>query len=66
MLTLNLDEREQIILRNLLESCIADIRMEIIQTDNIGYKEMLQRRKQVIKRILQELITNLPETPIAE
>ncbi len=52
-LILNKEEQETLI--HLLETSLSDLRMEIAGTDNITYKQMLKRRKDVLKRLLVAL-----------
>ncbi len=52
-LTLNDDERE--VLAEILESEISDLRMEIMDTDTVAYKETLKNRERILKRILTAL-----------
>ena len=55
MLHLDLTTEEQQTLAYLLEECISDLRMEIVDTDSVGYKEMLKHRKLVLIKLLQVL-----------
>ena len=55
MLHVNLTAEEQQTLAYLLEECISDLRMEIVDTDSVGYKEMLKHRKLVLIKLLQVL-----------
>ncbi len=52
-LPLNDDERE--VLAEILESEISDLRMEIMDTDTVAYKETLKNRERILKRILTAL-----------
>jgi hypothetical protein len=56
MIQLQLDEDERLVLLQLLESCISDLRVEITGTDNINYKQMLKQRKEVFLKLEQALI----------
>jgi hypothetical protein len=47
------DERE--VLTDILETEISDLRMEIMGTDRLGYKEALQNRERILKKILAAL-----------
>lgn len=62
MLTLELTSEEQNILINILEHCIADLRSEIIRTENWEYKEMLKRRKELLGNLL-DTIRNKEQLP---
>jgi hypothetical protein len=56
MIQLQLDEDERLVLLQLLESCISDLRVEITGTDNINYKQMLKQRKEVFLKLQQALV----------
>ena len=56
MIQLQLDEGERLVLLQLLESCISDLRVEITGTDNINYKQMLKQRKEVFLKLQQALV----------
>jgi len=47
------DERE--VLTDILETEISDLRMEIMGTDRLSYKEVLQNRERILKKILAAL-----------
>jgi ribonuclease HII len=55
MIRLKLDENEREILLQLLENCISDLRVEITDTDNLDYKNMLKGRKVVMIKLLEAL-----------
>ncbi len=61
MIQIELTAEERLTLRNLLENCLADLRMEIIQTDNINYKTMLKKKKAVLLQLQQTLIPSVDE-----
>jgi len=52
MIQLNLTTDETLILRDLAENCLSDMRVEIHSTDNISYKAMLRRRKEIVSQLL--------------
>jgi hypothetical protein len=56
MIQLHLEEEERTILLQLLDTCISDLRVEITDTDNINYKDMLKERKQVLIKLQQSLL----------
>lgn len=62
MFTIVLNEEERLTLKNLLENCLADLRMEIIQTDNYNYKTMLKKRKDVLLKLQKYLISANEQT----
>lgn len=59
MIKLELVEDEALVLKDLLETCLTDLRVEIISTDNISYKEMLKKRKEVLLKLQKTLDKNL-------
>lgn len=65
MFTLHLDEEEKAILLQLLETCIADLHSEIINTDNVDYKTMLKGRKAVLVKLFEALQIDSKEKAVA-
>mgnify|MGYP001766144700 CR=1 FL=1 len=55
MIQLQLTEEEQDILVHLLETCITDLRVEIHETDNYEYRNMLKTRKETLIKLQQAL-----------
>lgn len=55
MLQITLTEEEQLTLRDLLQCCLAELRVEIHHTDDMDFKDMLKNRKKVLVKILEEL-----------
>lgn len=55
MLQLTLSEEEKITLRDLLQCCLAELRVEIHHTDDMDFKDMLKNRRTVLEKILAEL-----------
>lgn len=55
MIQLNLTKEEEETLIYLLENSISELRMEISDTDNYEYKQMLKHRKAVLEKILATL-----------
>lgn len=55
MFIINLDEEERAILLQLLETCISDIHEEITRTENLSYKSMLKKRKEILKKLQASL-----------
>ena len=64
MLHLDLTTEEQQTLVYLLEECISDLRMEIVDTDSVDYKEMLKHRKRVLTKLLQALQAEPASMPV--
>jgi hypothetical protein len=55
MIQLNLSEDEMLVLKDLVETCLADLREEIHSTDNLDYKEMLKKRREIVIKLQQEI-----------
>ncbi len=55
MITLNLDEGELQVLKDLLEICLSDLRDEIRATDKMEYKQMLKQRREVLIRLREAI-----------
>ncbi len=55
MLQLDLDQDETAILRQVLEEYQSDLRMEIVDTEDQDFREMLKRKKGVISKVLEAL-----------
>lgn len=62
MMNLSLNDDEAKVLAELLESSVADLRMEIADTDSMKFKEMLKARKALILGILERLTERSPST----
>jgi len=55
MLELDLDREEREILVDLLETRMADLRMEIGRTSRLAYRDMLKRKRMVLEKTLATL-----------
>jgi hypothetical protein len=66
MVQINLTKNEIQVLKHLLETCISDLRMEISNTDNIGFKQMLKDRREVLNKLYKAIIDAHEELPLAE
>ena len=55
MVRLELSPEQYQLLVELLESCLSDLRMEIVDTDRIDYKDMLKDRKNILLSLLETL-----------
>lgn len=55
MVRLILSPEQHQLLVELLESCLSDLRMEIVDTDQIDYKDMLKDRKNILLSLLETL-----------
>jgi hypothetical protein len=57
---LHLDAAQADLLRELLSIDARDLRFEIADTDNFGYKQSLRQRDMVLRSILDQLGGELP------
>jgi hypothetical protein len=55
MTTLMLDERERSELLQLLEASLGDTRVEVHRTHTPGFREELQVREDIFRRLIQKL-----------
>lgn len=65
MVQINLADEEILLLRDLIETCLDDLWVEIQATDNMGYKDMLRKRKGILTKLLAEL-PKTQDLPLAE
>jgi hypothetical protein len=56
---ITLTDEEAAILREALRSYVADLRMEIADTDSMQFRENLKREEAILKKFLQQLDTKL-------
>jgi hypothetical protein len=63
MLTLHLDEQEQLALTELLEREVPNLRHEIHHTDDRDYREFLKERERVVEKLLAMVRTQTTGTP---
>ncbi len=54
-MTLSLTREEAEMLREILDSYLSDLRMEIADTENIRFREELKRRESFLQGILEHL-----------
>lgn len=66
MLKLDLDRGEREILIDLLETTLADIRLEIGRTSNLSVREMLRKRKRVFEKTVVYLIQEMDAVRLIE
>ena len=52
---LELSPEETTTLREILESYLGDLRMEIAATDAQEFREALKRREEVVKKVMRQL-----------
>jgi uncharacterized protein YlxP (DUF503 family) len=55
MLDLNLSASEEAVLRDVLESVLSDLGMEIASTDSQDFRDRLKERREVIRKVLMAL-----------
>ena len=55
MKQLELDDEHAVMLREVLESYLSDLRIEIADTDLLDFRNMLKGRKGVIGKVLEAL-----------
>ena len=55
MLELELDREEREILVDMLETRLADLRMEIGRTERLAYRDMLRKKKKVLEKAVAGL-----------
>ncbi len=63
MIQLDLNDREQSLLRWVLEYNLANLREEIGRTDDYNYRMGLKEREAVLNKILASLTSKPAETP---
>jgi hypothetical protein len=51
----NLSPEEVQVIREILESYLGDLRVEVHHTDDFDYREGLKHKEVVIKKLLQQL-----------
>ena len=55
MSDVSLNEEELIVLRDVLESYLSDLRMEVADTDNYDFRQELKQKEKCLKGILQKI-----------
>jgi len=55
MIQINLTQEEIQLLRGLLDTILADLRVEIHATDRMDYKDMLKERKALLLKLMEAL-----------
>lgn len=61
MVELNLTSEEQNIMRDVLGQVLAELRMEIADTDSMDFRERLKRRKATIQKVLDAFPAAKPQ-----
>ncbi|HKB72382.1 MAG TPA: hypothetical protein VKH46_16205 [Thermoanaerobaculia bacterium] len=54
-MTIDLDGREADILRQVCESALSDLRMEVAGTENQEFRENLKRKEEFLRSLLERL-----------
>jgi len=60
MSKITMTREESTVLIELLHGAIAELRMEITDTDKSSFREMLKARKYTLERIREKLLVNEP------
>jgi len=55
MVSLDLNESERELLKELLDNLLSDIRMEVADTDRMDYREKLKEQKRVLHKMIEAL-----------
>lgn len=55
MVSLNLTQSECKMLKDILESTLSDLRMQIADTDRLNVREILKEQKRVLNKTVEEL-----------
>ncbi|MCB0260662.1 MAG: hypothetical protein KDH97_05345 [Calditrichaeota bacterium] len=58
MVKLNLAPQEEQVFAEILKNLVADLRMEIADTDSMEFREKLKDRKRLIIRVLESFSAN--------
>jgi len=64
MIKLEFAEDEVLILREIIEESLDDLRVEIVSTDRLDFKEALKSRKAMLTNIFERLSSLEPQTKI--
>jgi hypothetical protein len=59
MLQMQLTTEEALMLREILESYLGDLREEVHHTDSFEYREALKRQENTLKKLLQQLQSDM-------
>lgn len=66
MLKLDLDREEREILIDLLETRLADLRMELGRTSSLSHREILRKRKRVLEKTVVYFIQEMDAVRLIE
>jgi len=61
MVSLDLDQSERELLKELLDNLLSDIRMEVADTDRMDFREKLKEQKRVLHKTIEALEDNAEE-----
>ncbi|MEJ2634761.1 MAG: hypothetical protein P8184_05660 [Calditrichia bacterium] len=59
MIQLEISKDEAVILKDYIESCLSDLRMEIAGTESMDFRERLKKKEAFLKRLLEQLSEEL-------
>jgi hypothetical protein len=59
MVRVDLETQEAEELRAILENYLSDLRMEIVDTEGHDFREMLKKRRDLVGRLIEQLIEQL-------
>lgn len=65
MVDLHLDDDQAVVLREILDATLRDLRFEIADTDNAIYRDGLREREAMLRAMLAPLGGPLPDEPRA-
>lgn len=54
-MTVDLNEKEKELLKEVLESYLSDLRVEIVKTEDHRWKPILHEKEDMIKRLIEKL-----------
>ena len=60
---ITLTPEEMVELRQVLDSYVSDLRMEIANTDQMDFREGLKSREELLKRLLKQLDQPVTQSP---
>jgi hypothetical protein len=59
MLQIHLSTEEALLLREILESYLGDLRGEVHHTDSFEYRDALKHKEDTLKKLLQQLQSDI-------
>lgn len=61
MVTVELTQEDAYVLKDVLETVLSDIRMEICDTDSVDFRDGLKREKNALQRLISQLQSKVPQ-----